>query len=224
MIRHHVLELVSFQGPPGAGKSLICRKAATDFSGTGPIRIIHISAGALIRLYCSNAAPGDALAASFQAIMAKGEVRDVGNATSQLIYDEIRIQSLRYAREASAVGPHGSLRLVILLDGFPRTVQQLVDFETCFKSHIKKFVMISADTAVRAARTERRRLCEQQRAEDPSLQHRDLHDESVNIMVMAERRSPGCSIEIVNNDNCENDAEDTILAYVDRVREFLALA
>jgi adenylate kinase family enzyme len=95
-------------GPPGVGKGTVCARLVAAF---GP-RVVHVSTGDLIRAEISA---GTEMGSQLKAILDAGR----GVTTSQLL--ELVGNAFR-----------GSSAEMILLDGFPRTLEQSVEFERRF--------------------------------------------------------------------------------------------
>jgi adenylate kinase len=128
-------------GAPGSGKGTQCARLSAEFGYT------HLSAGALLR---AEVASGSPLGAELQAVMARGE----------LVSTAMVVKMLAGAMEAS--GGHK-----FLLSGFPRAVDQAVQFEKAFGA--PAFVLaFSADDATLRSRLGARGAGEGGRAEDTS--------------------------------------------------------
>lgn len=95
-------------GGPGSGKGTICPRLVEDLG------FMHLSVGELLR---KEVASGSDVGKEVESIMKSG----------QLVPDDLAI---RIARDAiGALGSAEGLPVKVLLDGFPRTVEQAMAFE-----------------------------------------------------------------------------------------------
>ena len=143
-------------GPPGAGKGTQAAILADTFS------IPAISTGDIFRANVQNETP---LGLEVKAIMARGEyVPD--SITNQIVSDRLR--------EADAAGG-------FLLDGYPRTVDQVKELDRILSEHghsLDAVVLITADTEAVVSRLLKRAEIEN-RVDDTEdvIRHRlDLYD------------------------------------------------
>jgi UMP-CMP kinase len=95
-------------GGPGAGKGTQCARLARDYAFT------HLSAGDLLR--AEQARPGSELGAMLRELLREGQI--VPSAVTVRLLEEAMAAAL-----AAGAGPN------FLVDGFPREMQQALDFE-----------------------------------------------------------------------------------------------
>lgn len=99
------ITIIFVLGGPGCGKGTICKRLVDDFG------FAHLSVGEVLR---AEVASGSQLGQEVQQLMKDG----------LLVSDDIALRVIRDAINRACL--HGSK---ILLDGFPRTVEQAVAFE-----------------------------------------------------------------------------------------------
>ena len=150
-------------GPPGAGKGTQAAILADTFS------IPAISTGDIFRANVQNETP---LGLEVKAIMARGEyVPD--SITNQIVSDRLR--------EADAAGG-------FLLDGYPRTVDQVKELDRILSEHghsLDAVVLITADTEAVVSRLLKRAEIEN-RVDDTEdvIRHRlDLYDKQTAPLI-----------------------------------------
>jgi adenylate kinase family enzyme len=121
------LQIIFVLGGPGCGKGTICKRIIDDF-GFG-----HLSVGDVLR---AEVASGSELGQEVQQIMKDG----------LLVSDEVALRVIRDAINRACLS--GSK---ILLDGFPRTVEQAIAFESsvCTPS---KVLWLTCDDSILVSR------------------------------------------------------------------------
>jgi len=103
-------DIVFILGGPGSGKGTICTRLVSDF------KFLHLSVGDLLR---SEVASGSAVGHEVEGIMKSG-----GLVSDRLALSIVR-ESIEKARSMTDKGPFR-----VLLDGFPRTLDQAMMFES----------------------------------------------------------------------------------------------
>ncbi|CAL6027318.1 Sugar_kinase [Hexamita inflata] len=149
-------KLVHVFGKPFAGKSYLCKKTVS-----GSDKILHFNAGAVLREFISNN-PSSEAASLIQSTMSSGVVSDTNDFFSVFLLQQLFQLICDHSPE------------VILLDGFPRTVDQLKTILTKFSINIDSALHINASEHTRAQRAALR----EPRGVEPDLTKRDVLDES----------------------------------------------
>lgn len=209
--------LVSVQGPPGAGKSTFCKQLVESYTSADNFIVRHISAGSLMREYI--ALNDDDIARSFRQTMASGVVKDSNHNTSKLVCQKI-VQIMSETMTATATATTASTNpsvpsVVLLLDGFPRSLEQKRDLTKLFGVEFHGYVSIQcSDIEARHQRTRSRQHNfpkgqspsppNTDNRIDPDVAHRDEFDETDLILADVSSDSFSAPICVVDNSAHQN--------------------
>lgn len=171
--------------PPYAGKSTLCQRLALLSDS-----LRHFGVGAFLRQFVTDPKQSAAEKEVIRDIMGKGEVADCGNLISKLVLHELYSHLV--------VAPQNSGTLTWLLDGFPRTPEQLLALVKEFNVSFPMAISLEVEGHQRLGRKRGNtpdRVC----FNEPDLKRRSELDQSA-LLVKAFKLL-GMPVKKVRNDD-----------------------